>query len=234
MSERMKRLPRRVRLAVSLLLHPAMILRRLRHGPVYHRALRYTNLWREVRILKPRRIVEIGVWRGITASRLIEEVLNVRGEVEYWGFDLFAEGMTPDIFARESAIQPLSSREVLARLERPGANIHLVAGDTKITLAETDIPPADLIFIDGGHSYETVAADWANVQRFLHPYSVVYFDDYTNEVGERRGYGIRRLVDSIDRSKWEVQLLEPLDRYRMPEGLQETRFARVSRRHVSG
>jgi predicted O-methyltransferase YrrM len=230
MIERVERLQQRARRAVGVILRPTVILRRLRYGPIYYRALRYTNLWREVRELKPRRIVEVGVWRGLTASRLIEEALKAQGEVDYWGFDLFAEGMTLDVLARESAIQPLSRDEVLTRVARPGATIHLVEGDTKITLAQTDLPPADLVFIDGGHSYETVASDWSNIQRILHPNSVVYFDDYTNEVGEQRGYGVRRLVDSIDRSRWEVQLLEPADRYKMPEGIQETRFARIRRR----
>jgi hypothetical protein len=106
-----------------------------------------------------------------------------------------------------------------------------VPGDTKLTLREATIPPVDLAFIDGGHSYETVAADWANIQRFLHAGSVVYFDDYHNPEAEScENFGVARLVDEIDRRKWKVEILEPADTFVRPWGRLELRFARVTRR----
>ena len=191
---------------------------------------RYANLWAAVPVLQPKRIVEIGVFRGDTGRRLISLALEHVPRVDYWGFDLFAEESTEARLSEEvdGGTPPLPIDTVFRRLQQPGATIHLVPGDTKTTLAHTAVPSSDLVFIDGGHSYETVASDWKNVQRFLHPGSVVYFDDYTNEAGVRRGYGVKRLVDGLDSTVWRVQLLKPTDRYVRPYGIIEHALARVS------
>jgi hypothetical protein len=76
-------LRRRVGRAASFLFHRRLLVRRLRYGPIYSEAMRYTQLWREVHTLRPARIVEIGVWRGATARRLIKEALKVRADVDY-------------------------------------------------------------------------------------------------------------------------------------------------------
>jgi hypothetical protein len=47
-------------------------------------------------------------------------------------------------------------------------------------MAKTQLPKMDLVFIDGGHSTETVATDWENVKDLLHEKSIVFFDDYPN------------------------------------------------------
>jgi hypothetical protein len=95
------------------------------------------------------------------------------------------------------------------------------------------MPPADLVFIDGGHSYETVSADWHNVQHLLHDQTVVYFDDYTNRAAEiHENYGVRRLLDDLDRSTWRVEILDPADSYIVSYGIKECRIGRVRRKSV--
>jgi predicted O-methyltransferase YrrM len=188
-------------------------------------------LWKEVRQLAPRTLLEIGVWQGVTARQLIEHALAVSGRVDYWGFDLFAEGMNAELMVEEAALKPLAMAEVRERLAVTGANVHLVAGNTKDTLPVAKLPPIDVAFIDGGHSYETVKSDWNNVIRFLHERSVVYFDDYNNvEAEARANFGVKRLVDEIDRREWQVDLLSPVDSFVHPWGILRTRFARVQRR----
>lgn len=227
------RLGSRVRTARSLATHPGVIAEylfsRLRGS---YSTRRYCNLWAEVANLRPERIVEIGVFRGNTGRRLISLALEHVSAVDYWGFDLFAEGSTAEQLSAEvdGGTPPLSINAVFERLQRPGATIHLVPGDTRYTLARTDVPPADLVFIDGGHSYDTVASDWKNAQEFLHPRSVVYFDDYTNDVGVRHGYGVKRLVDELNSSVWLVERFSPTDRYVRPYGVVEHSLVRVSSR----
>jgi hypothetical protein len=196
-------------------------------------AARYFHLWQEVQRLRPRRIVEIGVFRGETGARLIEHALLYQDRVDYWGFDLFAEGATSALLEAEAAIvtPPLALESVYQRLQHPRATVHLIPGDTKITLPRTDMPPADLVFIDGGHSYETVTADWLNVQRILHERTVVYFDDYTNAAAEiHEHYGVKRLLDGLRRSQWRVEILEPADTYIVSYGIKECRLGRVTRK----
>ncbi|MGQ0802729.1 MAG: class I SAM-dependent methyltransferase [Actinomycetota bacterium] len=200
--------------------------------PGFRRGLpsRYQTLRREARAASGPRILEIGVSGGRSARLLIAEVLKTHGRAEYWGFDVFREHAAPELLARELSSMPLSEQDIRARLERRGATVHLLGGDSRETLRKARLPPMDLVFIDGGHSYETVASDWANVQAFLHDGSVVIFDDYTNEDGVvRGGYGVRALVDSIDRNRWRVELLPPVNEFKEEWGTLTTQLARVRR-----
>jgi len=192
---------------------------------------RYRNLANEVRSLKPRFIVEVGVYRGDCSEMLIKEALKLGDAVDYWGFDLFAEAITDDVLVEERSLLPISIRDVEKRLGRPGATLHLVGGDTKETLAAADLPAPDLVFLDGGHLYETVRSDWENLERVLHPRSVVYFDDYLSGASlQHEPGGVNRVVDSLDTSEWQVDILPPINRYKRPYGFYATQFARVCRR----
>jgi Methyltransferase domain len=149
------------------------------------------------------------------------------GPVEYWGFDLF-ERTTPDVAKTEaSAFVPVSREDVQARLSFPGTSVHLIPGDSTLTVPKADIPSADLVFIDGGHSYRTVRSDWDNIQRLIHGRTVIFFDDYTNDVGVQEGYGVKQVVDGLDRQDWTVDILQPRDRFRRPAGVLEAQLVRV-------
>ena len=64
-----------------------------------------------------------------------------------------------------------------------------------------------MIFVDGGHSWETIDADWSNIQKYIGQETVILFDDYyTGDVGET---GCQRLIDSLSRDIWDVEILPP-------------------------
>ena len=90
--------------------------------------------------------------------------------------------MDGDILEKELSKQPDNIDAVKSRLAGTGADVELVKGWTHETLPEyAHAHPdykADLIFIDGGHSIETIQSDWDNVQSFISKDSVVIFDDY--------------------------------------------------------
>ena len=213
----------------KLATNPRLALRVLRYGRLP--SPRYVNLKRVLKEVRPRRIVEIGTYHGAAAMLMLRRARRYQSVVEYWGFDLFEEA-TPEVLEQEAASpNPPPPIEVAhQRLEQFGPTIHLAQGDSTVTVPQTQVPPADLIFIDGGHSYETVCSDWENVQRFVHDRTVVIFDDYTNQYGVEHGYGIKRLVDELDRERSEVRLLMPIDRYRRADGVLESQFAMVQRR----
>ncbi len=193
---------------------------RFRNGPP-----RYRNLTRLVAERKPQTIVEIGVWRGGGAEQMIRTAAHYSSPVQYWGFDLFAEGMTDEVLKREVSLRPLTMAEVEEKLAPLGAHVTLVSGDTTITVPAADLPPIDFAFIDGGHSYETVSADWRNLRARLARDAVVVFDDYTNIAAvENEGYGIRRLIDEL-RGDFDVELLRPIDNFPRPYGKLEIQFA---------
>jgi predicted O-methyltransferase YrrM len=214
---------RRVATAIKLAVRSPREFRRVlrfRHGPP-----RIRTLVRLVRERKPRTILEIGVWRGETARRLIQEARRHNDVVQYWGYDLFDQGMTDEILRREVSLRPLGIAEIEAQLISLGAQVTLVAGDSTSTVPNTEMAPIDFAFIDGGHSYETVAADWRNVEPRLSSDAMVVFDDYTNAAAvEHEGYGIRALVDELERLH-EVQLLKPVDTFPRDYGVLETQLA---------
>lgn len=220
---RVRAIPRLVRLMGS----PRLLFRAVRQR---NRPPRYRSLQTLVAEVRPRTILEIGLFRGETARMMIATALR-HGSVEYWGLDVFAEGMTEELLIAEASKRPLSAAEVYDGLSDLAAKVTLVAGDSTKTLPVLELPAMDFVFIDGGHSYETVATDWANVKRILAVDGVAVFDDYTNSAAVvHEDFGVRRLIDEIAaEQEWDVQLLEPVDRFERPWGVLETQLVRVQR-----
>lgn len=190
---------------------------------------RYRHLYEEIARVRPRRILEIGTNDGLNAVEMVNVARRsgVR-EVEYFGFDLF-EGMDDKLHRREFALHPRSKREVAALLRRRGVRqAQLFAGDTRETLREAarTLPVMDLVFIDGGHSYETVASDWKGVEPLVGNHTSVFFDDYPS-------FGVGRAVDEIDRELWEVTIFPTVDRFPSEGADLEVQLARTKRRNGS-
>lgn len=160
---------------------------------------------------KPWRYLEVGVWDGRHSAEVLRHahVLG-RTHVEYYGFDLF-EDWTSEVNEAElgKKVAPPTLAEVYARLEPHAALVRLVKGNTRHTLPAVapTLPPMNLVFVDGGHSPETVASDWQQLRQLLHGRSVVLFDDYFTN---RDDFGCRRLVDQLAADpRYQVALLDP-------------------------
>ena len=167
---------------------------------------RYEQLYKEIDSLHPRSICEIGTNDGINAVRLYQRASQYHNDVEYFGFDLF-ESIDRETFAKEFSLLVPSKDQVDQYLGRKGVRRrHLFSGNTteSLPMAKAQLPKMDLVFIDGGHSEETVASDWENVKNLLHKKSVVFFDDYPN-------WGVGPVVDRIDSEQWNVQIMEIKD-----------------------
>jgi predicted O-methyltransferase YrrM len=203
---------------------------RYRNGPP-----RLRNLDRLIAERKPQTIVEIGVWRGQTARRMIRAAVKQRRDVSYWGFDLF-EGLSDEILSRDACLTAFVAAtpaklstvaEIAHDLEGLGATVTLVPGDSTKTVPSTELPPIEFAFIDGGHTYETVAADWSNIKPKLAAGAVVVFDDYTNEEAVKgEDFGVTTLIEEL-RADHRVELLDPIDEFPRPYGKLETRLALI-------
>lgn len=139
---------------------------------------------------KPEVLIEIGTHRGQRARLLKAHCAR------YYGFDLWEAG-SDETDRRESNGKGRSSQaqaaEALAR-----SRFELIAGDTRDTLPAfcNRGTRADFVFIDGGHSVETIASDWRWISKILTPGAVVVFDDYY-EPG-RDGFGCNSIVAGIE------------------------------------
>lgn len=143
--------------------------------------MRYRYLLELVREKQPKAILEVGTWNGRRAL----EMLMLSPDSKYYGFDLF-EDATAETDAVEKNVKPHHSlRSVRAYLK--GFDVELYKGNTRQTLSQFT-KPVDFVWLDGGHSVETIRSDWNNVKRCLEPGATVLFDDYyididTQDVG---------------------------------------------------
>lgn len=197
---------------------------------------RYHNLFVALNELRQRtkllRFLEVGTYNGVRASQLLSHWLRGGDEflAEYVGFDMF-EDMTPELTVAEKSktVLPPSRKEVMKRITTTVptlVSISLFKGNTKETLPAQcpTLDAFDLIFIDGGHSLETIASDWNAVKQCMDADTIVLFDDYYDD---REDFGCKHeigkiveelrheaMVPSPDAAKkYDVTLLEPMDHY---------------------
>lgn len=159
------------------------------------------------------RFLEVGTYDGVRATQLLRRWLGF-GEkftAEYHGFDLF-EFLTPQMSKAELSKSklPPSSLEVMKRMNGlPRTTVKLYKGNTRETLPKSaeELPPMNLIFVDGGHSLETIESDWNAVKQLLDPQTIVLFDDYYEN---RDDFGCKPLICGLH-LPYRTTLLEPVD-----------------------
>lgn len=179
---------------------------------------RYDYLPLKVKENNSKVIIEIGTWKARNAIKMINESLsaNKPEDVYYYGFDLFEE-MDQKTYEYEHSKWPPNLSTVEKELKKTGANIKLVKGNTLKTLPEfvngfNQVP--DLIYIDGGHSIDTIENDWRHLSSIVGEKTVVIFDDYyVMKDGKEPTKGCKQTIDSLDRSEWNVELLEDFDTF---------------------
>ena len=161
---------------------------------------------------KPVNFLEIGVLEGAT-SRNVCELLNIihDGNFNYTGIDLFGEDQkinnrkeyTPIskkisnplkwiYFNLILKMSPNSKECVEYLLKKFKKSINLYKGYSKNVLSQIDLTNIDFVFLDGGHSYETVKEDLNILTSNLQRKSIIICDDYNIS-----HYGVKKAVDEI-------------------------------------
>ncbi|HSE60856.1 MAG TPA: class I SAM-dependent methyltransferase [Candidatus Saccharimonadales bacterium] len=159
--------------------------------------------------------------RGLTRQYGLRESLKIEGFMRpkqyYWFERLFAEqnilhvaevgfnaGHSAFAFANLGA-KTITSFDIgeHAYVERgaayirqrfPHVHLELVIGDSRQAVPVYKTPrPFDLVFIDGGHSYEAAASDLASLHKLAKPGAFVIMDDYVpryawSPLGPKRAY----------------------------------------------
>jgi predicted O-methyltransferase YrrM len=149
---------------------------------------------------KPKNVLEIGVFCGVT-SRNICELLktNFGSDFRYYGLDLFGSTKTssvdeiePKFLENQKFSNPLktiyynfikkenlnSKISVQNFLKKFSQNIELIEGDTRITLEKVPLSEIDFVFLDGGHSYDTVLSDLQKLYDNMKNNSKIVCDDF--------------------------------------------------------
>ena len=196
------------------------------------RAKRYQYLFETIDQKHCRHIMEIGTWSGRRALQMIERAkkFHPAEEIEYYGFDLF-ELMTKEVNKEELSKKPPTQEEVQKLLSSTGARISLFQGFTQNTLPQVlgKLPEMDMIFIDGGHSLETIANDWNYSQQLMGRNTVVIFDDYYFDHDD---VGCKPIIEAIDPNEYEVTILPRRDRFLKTWGILSINFVKVEKKHL--
>lgn len=169
---------------------------------------RYDQILELIGEQRPSTILEVGAWNGGRAEAMSLAALRRVPRVSYFGFDLF-EHLTPEVSALEFNVKTVPSmQEVSARLKRfaatnPRFDFTLYQGPTKVTLPqflrEHGERCIDFVWLDGGHSVETVDTDWSYCRRAVRAGGLILLDDYYIDMPAERlaRVGCNELVERL-------------------------------------
>jgi len=171
--------------------------------------MRYSQLEEIILECKPTSIIEIGTHHGHRAYNMCMAALEHHDNVRYFGYDLFDEANQETNERELNGKGAGSYRKALAAMEliyksHPGFRFLLVRGDTRKTLHGKPPPVADFVFLDGGHSVETIRGDYEAVKGS----KIVVFDDYYVSGADTSKFGCNEVVKDLAH-----ELLPKVDRF---------------------
>ena len=119
---------------------------------------------------KPEFVVEVGTFAGGTAVGFASAINeNGRGKLICVDQDSYSNGTFPQVVKRN-----------LARLRFPDSNLQLCCGDSRTwlpKLAETMREKAEIVLIDGDHTYDGALADLRNAVPLVKPGGFILVHD---------------------------------------------------------
>ena len=163
---------------------------------------------------KPKNFLEIGVFTGVTARNVCELLYLINNkDFFYLGIDLFedfheaiSDEVVPEFLVKKQNFSnPLKSLvynfllkeklnslgSVSKFLKKFQNNIELKKGNSLTILPKTDLKIFDMIFVDGGHSYETVKFELDIILKSIKDNCLVVCDDYSLQ----EATGVKKAID---------------------------------------
>ncbi len=153
-------------------------------------AERYAQLLQAVRTKQPKAILEIGVFDGKRALQM----LSLCSTAKYYGFDLFEDATEETDRIEKNVKKHYFLSDIAEKLT--GYDAYLFKGNSRETLKNFN-EPVDFVWIDGGHSVETIRSDWENVKRVITPDAWVFFDDYYTGPIDTSAMGCNEIVKDL-------------------------------------
>ena len=165
---------------------------------------------------KPKVFLEVGVFCGVTARNVCELLKEIhKNEFRYVGIDLFGEKtsqdeIVPNYLNKQKFSNPLknlfynfllrknlnSYESVQNFLKNFSKNVTLIKGNSNIILRNLDLKDIDFVFLDGGHSFETVFDDLNSIYKKIssNKGAVILCDDYEDATYIT---GVKKAVDKF-------------------------------------
>ena len=166
------------------------------------------------------KILEIGVFQGVTGRNICELLSKTKKEFKYLGIDVFdssydTKGEVLPVMRSSNPlksfyykyikrIEPYSLDGVKDLLQKFEKNVILYKGHSNKILKNFEHKNIDYIIIDGGHSYETVANDLDLSLKILSNDGIILCDDY----GHDDAPGIKIAVDEfVKKNNFRIEIL---------------------------
>ena len=164
----------------------------------------------EVASKKPKSFLEVGVFHGVTARNVCELLYSIhKSDFKYIGLDLFGESLEnkDEIIPNTEFNNPLKKiyfKYILQKdpytleavsdlLKKFKQNVHLIKGNSNRLLQKIDMSKIDYVFLDGGHTYETVKNDLYYSKPVLDNNGTILCDDY----GLGYAPGVKQAIDEF-------------------------------------
>lgn len=152
------------------------------------------------------KILEIGVYKGDFAVKMLNTLYTYKPkyDLQYVGIDLF-ELMNDEILKKENSLLAPSMDAVRDSIKEkcPFASVVLYKGFSKDILPKLNLSEFDLIYVDGGHSIETIELEWNIINKSIKNDCIVVFDDYYEG---RIDIGAKRVIDDIDKNHFTITI----------------------------
>ena len=127
-------------------------------------------------LVLPKTFIEVGTYKMQTFQYMDSKL---KSDTKMMGFDLF-EGASLDELAPED--RPLGYDKSLEIISGWDREVVLVKGNTKETLSDewlSDVTSPVVVYLDGGHSYETIKSDFWNLYEKLDS-GLIILDDWVD------------------------------------------------------
>lgn len=173
----------------------------------------------EIEKYKPANFLEVGVYQGVTSRNVCETLNKIhKNNFKFVGIDFF-EDRNIDLDNKEMTVKhnklsnPFkhllfnlilkkdlnSLNSVKGLLKKFGTSVELLKGSSDVQLPKVDLQNIDFVFLDGGHSYETVSNDLKTLTSKLKKNKIIICDDY-----DQVEYGVKRAVDELKEKVSEI------------------------------
>ena len=169
---------------------------------------------------KINKILEIGVFQGVTGRNICELLSNTNEDFKYIGIDVFdpmnnkqdeilpimkSSNLVKKIYYKYiNKIDPYSLEGVKQLLKKFEKNVILYKGNSNKILKDFEHKNIDYIIIDGGHSYETVIEDLNLSAKILSKEGVIMCDDYIHH----QAPGVKMAIDEfVKNNNFKIEII---------------------------
>ena len=179
-------------------------------------------LLEQIEIHKPKTFLEVGVFQGVTSRNVCEKLYEINKEhFLFYGIDVFEDRDTNfDNHEKTTKHNRLSNplkhlifniilkknlfsiESIYGFLKKFKKNVKLYKGFSDTELLKIDMSKVDMVFLDGGHSYETVKNDLSLILKSIKKDKIIICDDY-----DQLTYGVKKAVDELTNHVSEIKEL---------------------------